>query len=292
VDVWLERLPPSSDELTEGLRDAEGLLCLLTDQVDEPLLEQCRQLRAISNYAVGSDNVDLSAATARGIPVGNTPGVLTSATADLTMALLLASARQLVPAERSVREGDWLTWEPGRFLGEELEGAVLGIIGLGRIGKAVAERAAGFGMQVIVANHAGVRLAELLERSLFVSIHLPLTDETRGLIGEAELRSMRRDAYLINTARGPIVDSSALARALSEGWIAGAGLDVTDPEPPPPGHPLLEAPNLTLVPHIGSASRRAREAMSDLAVDNLLAALRGEPMPHCVNPEVYGSSFQ
>jgi len=289
VEVWPERLPPSRDDLLAGTRDAQGLLCLLTDRVDSAFIEACPDLRAISNYAVGSDNVDVAAATGRGIPVGNTPDVLTETTADLAFALILAAARRIVEADASVRAGDWLTWEPARLLGRDVHGATLGIVGLGRIGRAVARRAQWFSMEVLHSSRGGgLPLDELLERSDFVTLHCPLTPDTRHLIGERALRLMKPTAVLVNTARGPIVDTMALDRALREGWIGAAALDVTDPEPLPPDHPLLGAPNLTVVPHIGSATHATREAMADLAVDNLLAALAGEPMPHCVNPEVYG----
>jgi glyoxylate reductase len=290
VDLWPERLPPERGELRDRVRDVEGLLCLLTDPIDRELIEGAPRLRAISNYAVGSDNVDVEAATARGIPVGNTPDVLTETTADLAFALMLSAARRLGEGEREVRAGNWLPWDPSWLLGHDVHGAVLGIVGFGRIGRAVARRAGGFEMEVIHAlrDDGAAPFDELLERSYFVSLHCPLTDATRGLIGESELRRMKETAILVNTARGPIVQTAALERALREGWIAGAALDVTDPEPLPGDHPLLTAPNLTVVPHLGSATHATREAMADMAVDNLLAALRGEPMPHCVNPEVYG----
>ena len=282
VEVWPHRLPPTPDELREHVAGAEGLLSLLTDTVDEALLDAAPDLRAISNYAVGTDNVDLEAATARGIPVGNTPDVLTDATADLAFALLLALARRLPEGERDVREGQWVTFEPDRNLGAEVTGATLGIVGFGRIGQAVARRAEGFGMEIL---HTGstATLEELLERSDFVSLHCPLTPETRHLIDEAALDRMKPTALLVNTARGPIVDPAALERALHERAIAGAALDVTDPEPLPADHPLLEAPNLLVVPHVGSATVRTRHKMTEIAVDNLLAALAGEPMPHQAN---------
>jgi glyoxylate reductase len=284
VDVWPERLPPGREALTEHAGDAEGLLTLLTDRIDAPLLERCPRLQAISNYAVGYDNIDLDAATVRQIPVGNTPDVLTEATADLTFALLLAAARKLPEALASVAAGDWLTWEPARYLGAEVHGATVGIIGLGRIGRAVAARAQGFEMTVIHAGpDAQMTLQELLERSDFVSLHCPLTPDTYHLIDAAALASMRPNAILINTARGPIVDQAALRQALIDGTIAGAALDATDPEPTPADDPLLDAPNLLVTPHIGSATRAARSRMADLAVDNLLAALAGQPMPHQVN---------
>ena len=271
-------------------RDADGLLAQLTETVDGPLLDACPRLVAVSNYAVGVDNVDLAAATERGVPIGHTPGVLTEATADLAWALLLAAARRLPEAERAVRTAGW-SWEPDFLLGRDVHGATLGIVGFGRIGRAVAGRGVGFGMEVIhTSRDGGVPLGELLERSDFVSLHAPLNELTRGLIGTAELRRMKETAILVNSARGPLVDTEALVQALREGWIAGAGLDVTDPEPLPPGHPLLDCPGLVIAPHIGSATHRTREAMADLAVDNLLAALRGERMPHCANPEVYERS--
>jgi glyoxylate reductase len=283
VDVWEERLPPPPDTLRERAAPAEGLLCLLTDRIDAPLLDACPNLRAIANYATGWDNIDVAAAAARGIAVGNTPDVLTDATADLTFALILAAARRLEDAARAVREGEWLTWEPAGLLGRDVHGATLGIVGLGRIGQAVARRAEGFGMTVIHSTRdRGLPLAELLERADFVSLHAPLTPETRHLIDAAALARMRETAYLVNAARGPLVDHAALERALRDGGIAGAALDVTDPEPLPADHPLLGAPNLTVLPHLGSATHATRERMADLAVDNLLAGLAGRPMPHPV----------
>ena len=285
VDVWSERLPPSAEQLADRAGDAAGLLTLVTDRVDAALIERCPDLRAIANYAVGYDNVDVEAASARGIPVGNTPDVLTDATADLAFALLLAAARKLPEAIAAARDGDWLTWEPGQYLGAAVNGATLGIIGLGRIGRAVARRASGFDMTVLHtgSGDGATSLATLLERSDFVSLHCPLTPATHHLIDAAALSSMPSSAILINTARGPIVDHDALRTALISGEIAGAALDVTDPEPLPADHPLLEAPNLIVAPHIGSATRVAREQMADLAVDNLLAGLDGRPMPHQVN---------
>jgi lactate dehydrogenase-like 2-hydroxyacid dehydrogenase len=288
VEVWPRREPPPRAELERGATAAEGLLSLLTDPVDAELIARAPGLRAISNYAVGTDNVDVAAATARGIPVGHTPDVLTDSTADLAVALMLASARRLAAGERAVREGEWRTWEPAWMLGDDLNGATVGIIGRGRIGRAVARRLEGFDCRLIFAGRDDrAALETLLAESDFVTVHCPLTAETRGLIGEPELRAMRPSARLINTARGPIVDQRALERALREGWIAGAALDVTDPEPLPADDPLLGAPNLLVVPHVGSATHRTREAMASIAVDNLLAALAGERMPHCVNPDVY-----
>jgi glyoxylate reductase len=289
VDLWDGDGPPPREALLAGVEEADGLLALLTDPIDAELIAAAPKLAVISNYAVGVDNVDVGAATARGIPVGHTPDVLTDSTADLAVALMLAVSRRLAEAELIVREGRWGTWNPASFLGRDLHGATVAIVGAGRIGETVAERLAGFGCMVLRAGRDRDELERALREADFVSVHTPLTGDTRGLIGEPELRSMKDTAYLVNTARGPIVDSGALERALREGWIAGAALDVTDPEPLPADHPLLGAPNLLVVPHVGSATHRTREAMADLAVDNLLAGLAGERMPACVNPEVYGA---
>jgi len=281
VTVWEAAVPPSPEELRDLAKDAEGLLCLLTDRIDANTMEAAPHLRAISNLAVGTDNVDLEAATARGIPVGSTPDVLTDATADLAFALLLASARRLPQAAAAVRQGEWVTWEPARWLGQEVTGATLGIVGPGRIGQAVARRAQGFGMTVL--DSKSTPLDELLERADFVSLHIPLTDDTRHLIDARALARMKPTAHLVNTARGPIVDHQALAQALHEGTIAGAALDVTDPEPLPPDDPLLDAPNLIVLPHVASGTHRTRERMAQMAVDNLEAGLDGRPMPHQAN---------
>ena len=290
VEVWPDTMPPSRDEIARRLEDGvEGLLTLLTDAIDGDLLSRAPALRSIANYAVGSDNVDVDAATARGVPVGTTPDVLTETTADLTWALMLAAARRLAEGDAVVRSGGWRTWEPNGLLGRDVHGATLGLVGVGRIGGAVARRAEGFGMEVLRHGRSGgMALDELLERSDFVSLHCPLTEETRGLVGERALGRMRPTAVLVNTSRGPIVDTDALAGALHDGRIAAAALDVTDPEPLPGDHPLLAAPNLLVVPHVGSATHATRAAMADMAVDNLLAALAGKRMPYCANPEVYG----
>ena len=284
VEIWPERLPPPRSELLARAPELEGLLSLLTDRVDSELIESAPNLRAISNYAVGVDNIDVDAATARGIPVGNTPGVLTESTADLAVALMLGIARRLAEGEAFVRSGGWATWEPGLMLGRDLQGATVGIVGYGRIGEAVGRRLDGFGCELVTTSRSGgVPLEELLETSDFVTLHCPLTPETRGLIGDEALGRMKPTAYLVNTARGPVVDTDALARALHAGEIAGAALDVTDPEPLPGDHPLLEAPNLLVVPHIASATHATRGRMADIAVDNLLAGLEGKPMPYPVN---------
>jgi glyoxylate reductase len=278
VTIWDGALPPDPHVLRAALADAEGLLCLLTDRVDAALLEAAPRLRAIANYAVGSDNIDLALTTARGIPVGVTPDVLTEATADLAFALLLAAARQLPQARADARAGAWRTWEPAGWLGAEVHGAALGIVGFGRIGRAVARRAEGFAMTV--RSTAETALEEILATSDFISLHCPLTSATRQLINAQALALMKPTAILINTARGGVVDQAALIEALHAKRIAGAALDVTDPEPPPPGDPLFDIPNLLVLPHIGSATRAARARMTELAVENLLAALDGRPMPH------------
>ena len=288
LDVWPERLAPRPPMLRDRAQPCEGLLTLLTDRVDAGVIAEAPRLRAISNYAVGVDNIDVEAATARRIPVGHTPDVLTEATADLAVALMLGIARRLVEGDGAVRAGEWLTWEPSLLLGRELHQATVGIVGLGRIGRAVARRVEGFGCRILHSSASGgVPLEQLLEQSDFVTLHCPLTPATRGLIGDEALRRMRPTAYLVNTARGEIVDTKALVRALHAGAIAGAALDVADPEPLPRGHVLLDAPNVLVLPHVGSATHSAREAMADVAVDNLMAALDDRRMPHVANPEVY-----
>ena len=283
VEVWPESTPPPADVLRQRVADADALLCMLTERVDAALLDSAPRLRAVANCAVGTDNIDLDACRARGVAVGNTPGVLTDATADLAMALMLAAARRLPEGVAEVREGRWGPWNPGHLLGLDLAGATLGIVGHGRIGRAVAHRAAAFGMTVVhTSRSGGLPLGELLARADVVSLHTPATPETRRLIGEAELRAMKPTAILVNTARGSVVDQAALRRALHEGWIAAAALDVTEPEPLPATDPLLDAPNLIVVPHVGSATHRTRATMAALAAENLLAALAGRPMPHPV----------
>jgi glyoxylate reductase len=279
VRVHVGDLPPTREELLAGVADADGLLSLLTERVDAELLAAAPRLRAIANYAVGCDNVDLAAAAARGIPVGVTPDVLTDATADLAMALLLAAARHLPQAAQSVHDGRWRTFEPRGWLGLELRGARLAIVGPGRIGQAVAERAAAFGMEIDSVGRAD-DLHAALGRADVVSLHCPLTVDTHHLIDAAALAAMKPTAILVNTARGPVVDQTALVAALHARTIAAAALDVTDPEPTPAGDPLLGAPGAIVLPHIGSATHTARERMAALAVDNLLAALAGEPMPN------------
>ncbi len=299
VRLWEQELPPPKETILQQVRDCQGLLCLLTDPIDDQVIAAGEQLRVISQFAVGVDNIDLEAATARGIPVGHTPGVLTDATADMAFALLMAAARRIPEGIAKVRAGEWRTWDPLGLLGAEVWGATLGIVGLGRIGTAVARRARGFQMRVLY--HDRVRkpdleaelgleyadMGDLLAQADFVSLHCPLIPDTHHLIGEQALRRMKPTAVLINAARGPVVDTDALVRALREGWIAAAALDVTDPEPLPSDHPLLDLPNCIVVPHLGSATVAARERMATRAAENLLAGLRGERLPYCVNPEVY-----
>ena len=295
LEVWPDPGAPEREALATGARDAEGLLCLLTDRIDAGLIKGCPRLRVISSCSVGLDHVDLEAATRRGIPVGYTPGVLAETTADLAFALLLGAARRIVEADAFVREGRWTwehRWDPDGFLGRDVYGATLGVIGLGAIGRAVAARAQGFRMRVLGWSRAHrdlpgverVALPELLEAADFVSVHLALAPETRGLLDAAALGRMRDGAILVNTARGGIVDEEALAGALRSGRLAAAALDVFAREPLDATSPLWDAPNLVLTPHIGSASIATRIRMADLAVDNLLAGLEGRPMPHCANP--------
>jgi glyoxylate reductase len=281
VDVWEGELPPPPDQLRARAADADALLTMVTDRVDAALFDAAPNLRVVANLAVGSDNIDLDEARRRGIPVGVTPGVLTEATADLAFALILAAARRLPQAAEAVRRGEWRTWEPAGFLGLELHGATLAVVGAGRIGQAVARRARAFGMEVIEVRSADP-LEPALERADVVSLHTPLTPQTRHLIDAAALRRMKPTAILVNTARGGVVDQDALIEALHAGTIAAAALDVTDPEPLPADHPLLRAPNVLVVPHIGSATGRTRARMAEMAVANIEAGLAGEPLPHPV----------
>ncbi|NOX62033.1 MAG: D-glycerate dehydrogenase, partial [Chloroflexi bacterium] len=278
LDLWPEPEPPPYETLVERTRGREGLLCLLTDRIDAHLLDEAGpQLRVVSQMAVGVDNIDLAACTARGIPVGHTPGVLTEATADLTLALMLATARRVVEAANDVKAGRWRTWDPLGWVGPDLHGSAVGIVGLGRIGAAVARRLRGFDVTLLYHNRhpspravelgaAWVELDELLARSDFVTLHTPYTPETHHLIDARALALMKPSAILINTARGGVVDQDALIAALREGQIAAAGLDVTTPEPLPPDHPLLALPNALVLPHIGSASLPTRVRMAQMAV--------------------------
>ena len=300
AEVWADDLPPPRPTLLEKVRGVNGLLCLLTDRIDAELMEAAGpQLKVISQIAVGYENIDVEEATRRKIPVGYTPGVLTEATADLTFALLMAVARRVVDGAQAVRNGEWKTWHPLYFLGPDVHGSTLGVIGLGRIGFEVAKRARGFNMKVLYSDVVRredleaahgltfVDMDTLLRESDFVTLHVNLTEETRHLINEANLLKMKNSAILINAARGPIVDPAALYQALRDGVIAAAALDVTEPEPIPVDDPLLTLDNCLIVPHIASASVPARREMSRIAAQNLVNGLRGEKLLTCVNPEVY-----
>ena len=301
MDLWEDEVPPPRDELLRRVAGVDGLLSLLTDRVDDELLDAAGpQLKVVSNFAVGFDNIDVPACTRRGILAGNTPGVLTETTADLAFALLMAAARRIPEAVDYVRHGRWRTWGPMLLMGVDVHGATLGIVGFGRIGRELARRGRGFGMRILYHDvHPAtpeeeaelgatrVELDELLATSDFVSLHVNLTDETQHLIDDAALASMKPTAVLVNTSRGPVVDHDALERALRGGSIFAAGLDVTDPEPLPADHPLVALPNCVVVPHIASASRVTRGKMAAMAAANLLAGVRGERLPTPVNPEVY-----
>ena len=297
VRVHESETKPTAGEIAAAAAGCAGIVGLVRDSIDAALMDRLPGLRAIANYGVGYDNIEVEAATARGILVTNTPDVLTDATADLTFALLLAVARRLGEGEAMVRAGEFHGWSPAMLVGADLAGATLGLVGFGRIAAAVGRRARGFGMQLLhTARHdhaeaealgsRRVELDELLATSDFVSIHVPLTDETRHLIGAEALRKMKPTAYLINTARGPIVDEAALGEALATGVIAGAGLDVYEREPEVHAS-LLTLRNVVLLPHLGSASVGAREGMSRLAAANLIAALSGERPPNLLNPEAW-----
>jgi glyoxylate reductase len=295
-EVWTHDLPPTREQLLEKVRGVDGLLCLLTERIDAELMDAIgSQVKVISSMSVGVDHVDLVEATRRGIPIGNTPGVLTDATADQAFALLLAASRRITEAERYVRSGKWVTWSPSLLLGADLAGSTLGIVGFGRIGQAVAKRAQGFDMRVIyhdptaepAYNAEHVDLDTLLRESDFVSIHVPLTNNTHHLVNADFLSKMKPNAVLVNTARGGVLDQTALYEALKSNRIFAAALDVTDPEPLPMNSPLLELENCLIVPHLGSASKRTRDQMSLLAAQNLIAGLNGERLQHCANPDVY-----
>jgi glyoxylate reductase len=299
AEIWRDELPPPYQVLLEKAREVDGLLTLLTDRIDATLMEAAGKLRVISNLAVGYDNIDIPEATRRGIYVGNTPGVLTETTADFAFALLMGAARRVAEADRTSRRGLWKTWGPMFLQGQDVHGATLGIIGLGRIGFEVAKRARGFGMRVLYhdekrrseeeerelgAEHVP-ELRDLLRTADFVTVHVPLSPETHHLIGADEFAAMKPTAVFVNTSRGPLVDQQALYQALESGRIFAAGIDVTEEEPIPPDDPLLTLENVIIAPHIGSASVATRTKMATLAAQNLLAGLRGETPPHCVNPE-------
>lgn len=299
-EVWGDRLPPAPEILLEKTKNIDGLLCLLTDKINQEILNNSPSLKVISQMAVGYDNIDINAATARKIPVGNTPGVLTNATADFAWALLMAAARRVVEADNFTRANKWKTWEPDLLLGPDITGATLGIVGFGRIGQAFARRAQGFDMRILYySKHRKTReieekfkveyveLNDLLCQSDFVTLHTSLSPDTHHLMGDKQFELMKPEAILINTARGSVVAQEALYKALKNRQIAYAAIDVTEPEPIPINSPLLSLDNLIIAPHIASASRQTREKMANMAVANLLAGLKGDRLPYCVNPEIY-----
>ena len=301
MKYWDSEMPPPRDELLREVQDIDGLFCLLTEKIDAELFDAAPNLKVVSNMAVGFDNIDVAEATKRGIPVGNTPGVLTETTADFAFALLMAAGRRVSEGDRYTRAGNWKTWGPMVLLGQDIHGSTLGIIGFGRIGVEMAKRAKGFGMNIVyydvIRNEEREReygatycsdVKELLAQSDFVSIHVNLTPETRHLINADTLSGMKPTAVLVNTSRGPVVDQTALYHALKDGTIAAAGLDVTEVEPISMDDPLLTLENVIIAPHIASGSVVTRTKMSLMAVDNLLAGLNGEPLPNTPNPEVRG----
>ncbi|MCJ7702184.1 MAG: D-glycerate dehydrogenase [Anaerolineales bacterium] len=295
VEIWDEEYPPAYRLILDKIADKEGILCLLTDLIDDRMMASAPELKVISQCAVGYDNIDVASATSRGIAVGNTPGVLTDATADFAFTLLMAAARRVVEGADYVRAGKWNTWGLTLLLGQEIHGATLGLIGFGRIGQAVAKRARGFDMRILYHDKIPqpdaeeefgaqyCQLEQLLAESDFVSLHVNLTPETLGLMADGEFSLMKPEAVLINTARGPVVDSEALYRALRDGQIAYAALDVTDPEPLPDDHKLLTLPNIIVAPHMASATVTSRTQMAMMAVRNLIAGVKGEPLPFPVN---------
>lgn len=302
VNVWPSEHPPSREEIIEEAADCQGLITLLSDPIDADLIGQLSNLKVIAQYAVGYDNIDVEEAARRGIIVTNTPGVLTETTADLTWSLIMATKRRIVEADRYVRSGKWnVAWGPELLLGTDIHGATLGIIGMGRIGQAVAKRAQGFNMRILYHSRSqneetaalkelvgaqSTNLDTLLRDSDIVSIHVPLASETHHLIGEKELGMMKKGSILVNTSRGPVVDQETLYRALSSGYLGGAGLDVFEEEPISKESPLLKLSNVILVPHIGSASMKTRTIMATMCAENIIAVLDGERPPNIVNPEV------
>jgi len=301
ADIWPGDLPPARDELLRRVTGIDGVLSMVTERVDDEFLERAGpRLKVVSQFGVGVDNIDVGACTRRGVAVGNTPGVLTDSTADAAFALLMAAARRIPEGFDYVRQDRWKAWSPMIMLGSDVHHATLGIIGFGRIGREVAKRARGFDMRVLYYKRTrlstdqeqqlGVQRAsfdEVLAQSDFISLHVPLTPETHHLMNAQSLAKMKRSAILINAARGPVVDPGALYDALKNGVIAGAALDVTEPEPIAGDHKLLSLPNCLVVPHIASASVATRGKMTDIAAANLFAGVRGKELPSCVNPEVY-----
>jgi len=299
AEIWPGQLPPTADVLREKIADCDGLLSLLTERIDGPLLDAAPRLKVVSNYAVGFNNIDVPACTQRGICVGNTPGVLTDATADMAFALLISAARRIVDGHQYAAAGQWKTWEPLGHIGQDLAGKTIGIVGMGRIGYAMAKRChGGWGMKILYHDlHAnaqaekdlGARRVDfdtLLAESDFISAHANLDETTRGMFNATSFKKMKKTAVFVNTARGPLVVEPDLVAALKAGDIFAAGLDVTDPEPPAAGTPLYGVPNLIVAPHIASATVNSRNGMAEIAADNLIAGLTGQPLRAWVNAEV------
>jgi glyoxylate reductase len=299
AEVWCDPLPPPYTVLRQKVADCDGLVALLTDKIDAALMDAAPRLKVVSNYAVGFNNIDIAAATERGICVGNTPGVLTDATADMAFCLLIAAARRVVEGHQYTLSGNWKTWEPLGHLGQDLAGKTLGIVGMGRIGYATAQRChAGWEMTILYHDVYKSEKAErdlaakqvdldtLLRESDFVSVHTDLNEKTRHMFGAEQFKKMKRTAVFVNSARGPLVDQKALYEALKSGTIFAAGLDVTNPEPPALDDPLLKLPNVVIAPHIASATVGTRNRMAEICADNLIAGLTGQKLHAWVNPEV------
>lgn len=300
--IWEQETPPSKSDIIQNAQGCSGIVTLLSDPIDTEVIESLPQLEVISQYAVGYDNIDISAATRRGIIVTNTPGVLTETTADLTWTLIMSACRRIVEADRYVREGEWkVAWGPKMLLGRDIHRSTLGIIGLGRIGKAVARRATGFSMRILYHSRTRnddtkeleretraerTNLETLLQESDIVTIHVPLNEDTRDMIASHELAIMKPGAVLVNTSRGSVVDENALYHSLKSGHLGGAGLDVFRQEPVSLQNPLLELPNVVVAPHVGSATIATRDKMAQICAENLIAALGGTIPPYIVNPEV------
>ena len=302
TEVWPDDEPPTPEQLLEKAGEADGILTNIMDRIDADVFQAAHRLKVVSQLGVGVDNIDVAEATRRGVLVGNTPGVLAKATADIAFGLLMSAARRISEGDRWLRAGNWkMQYHPMVWLGAEIHGTTLGIVGMGQIGVEMAKRARGFDMRVIyysrtrkleLESELGMEYFEpsdLLSTADFVTLHIPLTQETRHFIGERELRLMKPTAILINAARGAVVDSRALYTALKEGWISGAALDVTDPEPILPDDPLLTLDNLVITPHIGSASIDSRRRTCLLAARNVVAGIQGRRLEACANPEVYAA---
>jgi glyoxylate reductase len=301
LDIWNDALPPSHDVLIEKAKSADGIICMLSDRMDEEVIKIGKQhkLKVISQMSVGFDNIAVKTATSLGIAIGNTPDVLTETTADFTWALMLALSRRVVESNHEVQNGIWRPWGPDVFCGSDIYGATLGLIGLGRIGKAVARRASGFNMRVLYSAPTEQKnldsqlkaeyttFNDLLLNSDFVSLHAYLSPSSIRMFGDAQFTQMKPGAMFINTARGAMVDHNALYDALISKHLAGAALDVFDPEPIPAGHPLLTLPNVIVTPHIGSATTQTRRRMTKMVIENIAAGLNGKKLPYSVNPEIY-----